>query len=649
MTTGDESLWDIEEDGSEGEAVSEDSPAPAPAADGTVPDPFAERAAEPGTDDETLAEDIPRSLESGSSFDEEDADEEAVGTSDAGRAASDALVSLGRAARSYLLYEPDNEAIRNFLDDMRSRFDAYLQTYGPLKLHIRPWEMVLGSEVVYLNRDRERSLSFRLFRDGVRRIAIDPDVAWDEITQFLGILSIRYVGVRQQEDDIVTLLWKAGFKHIEVDSVEGFVPEDDETEFVDEALLSEMSEAGDDGGGGAGGVGMGMLAGAAPEGFDIPWPEYTRRVPLAWVEPDEARLQEAAREDSNVALPQQCVRLLREVLEVACNPVEPLELEEAGPILREIRDFLLSEGLLSSLIEVMQIIQALPFREKDLERKEDLLEAFTDERALSRIIRSVPAGSREVPDELQALVSSIPGNPVPLLLTILRKERSNTARWVTRSLLVETGAPHSELLTRSVHDSEPPVAADLLQVVAAIDPAKGVRVALAMVVEADVEVQLQALAIIEHGTYDQQVGQRLAQLLDAGSIEVRLRALRMLESQKERWAFHAVASRLQRNASRDLQVREIDALATAMVRIWDERAFHTFLGWIKPRGLLKRMLLGQATLKRASVTGLSYIPGEQADEYIRLVAKSANDELHAHCMQCLVRHRRLGVRVGDDS
>jgi hypothetical protein len=631
MTTGDESLWNLEEEASPFEAEPEGTtPSTPPAGEA---DPFASAPAEGDEAAGAAVEDA---------FVEE---EEAVGTSEAGRAASDALVALGRAARSYLLYEPDNEAIRNFLDDMRQRFDTFLQNYGPLKLQIRPWEMVLGSEVVYLNRDRERSLSFRLFRDGVRRITIAPEVAWDDITQFLGILSIRYVGIRQQEDDIVTLLWKAGFQHIEVDSVEGFVPEDDETEFVDEALLHELGELGDDDGGGET---MGLLAGAAPSGFDVPWPEFSNRVPIAYSEVDPEHLAALAREDSNVALPKQCVQLLREILEVACNPIEPLELEEATPILREIRDFLLSEGLLTSLIEVMQIIQALPFREKDLERKEDLLQAFTDERALSRIIRSVPAGSREVPAELAALVESIPGNPVPLLLTILRKERSNTARWVTRSLLVSVGEDHVETLVAAIAESEPPVAADLLQVVAMVDMDRGGLVALDGVVEADVEVQLQALAIIENTAYDQNVGQRLAQLLDAGSIEVRLRALRMLEVHKERWAFHAVASRLQRNANRDMQNREIDALATAMVRIWEERAFHTFLGWIKPKGLLKRVLLGQTTLKRASVTGLSFIPGEQAEEYIRLVAKNASDELHAHCMQCLVRHRRIGFQVGDD-
>ncbi|MBW2556759.1 MAG: hypothetical protein JRE07_07640, partial [Deltaproteobacteria bacterium] len=41
--------------------------------------------------------------------------EEEVGMTDSGRKASEALVALGRAARSFLLYEPDNQAVTSFL------------------------------------------------------------------------------------------------------------------------------------------------------------------------------------------------------------------------------------------------------------------------------------------------------------------------------------------------------------------------------------------------------------------------------------------------------------------------------------------------------------------------------------------------------
>ncbi len=648
MTDGDESLWAFDEDevpSDGGAEKSEPPPAAVPepaAAPAAVSEPAAAASSEPaGGEPATEAEGEPEGEGEADVLDPFAEEEEGVGTTAPGRAASDALVALGRAARSYLLYEPDNEAIRNFLDNLRAKMSAYLDVHGAMPLTVRPWEMVLGHEVVYLNRDRERSLSFKLFRDGVRRVTIQPDVPWEELTQLLGILSIRFVGVRQQEDDIVTLLWKAGFKRIEVDSVEGFVPEDDETEVVDEALLAELGE--DVQGSAAG------MYGAAPQGFDVPWPEYRKRVPVGYKPVSEEALQELAHEDASMALPGQCVRLLREILEVAANPVEPLELDEAIPILREIRDFLLSEGLLSSLLEVLQAIKDLPFREKDKGRQVELLAAFTDERALSRIIRSVPSGVREVPDELLRLVDMMPGDPVPLLLRILRQERANTARFITRALIVRAAEHQLDGLVAGLPEAEPAVAADLLNVVASIDLVRGVEVSLEMVLDADVAVQLVAMGVIEQAEYTQEIGQRLARMMDVGNLEVRLRALKILETQRERWAFHAVASRLKRYASRDLDDREIDAFAKAMVIIWEERAQHTFLQWVRPRKLLGRVLPGQYTLKRAAVTGLSFIPGLQAEECIRVVAKGANAELHRHCMQALVRHRRLETRTEDAS
>ncbi len=156
--------------------------------------------------------------------------EAAVGGTTHGIATNNALRALSRAARSFLLYEPRNQAIRDFLQEYRENMMAALSAYGPMELDIRPFEMVRNGEVVYLERDRERSLAFRLFRDGVRRLTLKPDVVWEELLRLLEILSIRYTGVRQSEDDIVTLLWKAGFKSIAIVAVEGFVPDEERPE-----------------------------------------------------------------------------------------------------------------------------------------------------------------------------------------------------------------------------------------------------------------------------------------------------------------------------------------------------------------------------------------------------------------------------------
>jgi len=110
-------------------------------------------------------------------------------------AAGAALLALTRAARSFTLYDPANKVVRALIADYRDRFRAVLEGHGPLLLEAHPFELTLGREVVYLERDRERSLAFRLFRDGVRRLSFMAGTSWDELLRLLQILSIRYTGV----------------------------------------------------------------------------------------------------------------------------------------------------------------------------------------------------------------------------------------------------------------------------------------------------------------------------------------------------------------------------------------------------------------------------------------------------------------------
>ena len=65
-------------------------------------------------------------------------------------------------SRSFLIYDSRNEAIRGFLQYQRT-MSAALSEYGEMVLEIRPFEMVRGVEIVYLERDRERSLRFVFF------------------------------------------------------------------------------------------------------------------------------------------------------------------------------------------------------------------------------------------------------------------------------------------------------------------------------------------------------------------------------------------------------------------------------------------------------------------------------------------------------
>ena len=75
-------------------------------------------------------------------------EEARLGASPRGTAANSVLLALSRAARSFLLYEPSNEAIRIFLENLRRASDGFLAEFGELDLQVRPFENAQAGEIV---------------------------------------------------------------------------------------------------------------------------------------------------------------------------------------------------------------------------------------------------------------------------------------------------------------------------------------------------------------------------------------------------------------------------------------------------------------------------------------------------------------------
>ena len=97
------------------------------------------------------------------------------------------LLALTRAARSFTLYDPSNKVVRTLIGDYRDKLRDGRSTPSARSCwRSTPSSSLLGREVVYLEKDRERSLAFRLFRDGVRRIALRAAARrWEEMLRLL--------------------------------------------------------------------------------------------------------------------------------------------------------------------------------------------------------------------------------------------------------------------------------------------------------------------------------------------------------------------------------------------------------------------------------------------------------------------------------
>ncbi|HEY7725383.1 MAG TPA: hypothetical protein VH880_08615, partial [Anaeromyxobacteraceae bacterium] len=184
--------------------------------------------------------------------------------SPAAQAAGAAVTALARAARSFVLYDAGNAVIRQLLESYRDRTRHALDQHGEMPVEVRPFELALRGEVVYSDPDREKSLPFKLFRDGVRRITLLPSATWEELLLLLQAVALRYTAVRQQEDDIVTLLRREDLPGIRLVVVEGFVPSEERPE-PPSFLESEKHKGA-----------------RPPEGWDTPLPRLPRPGPTSW-------------------------------------------------------------------------------------------------------------------------------------------------------------------------------------------------------------------------------------------------------------------------------------------------------------------------------------------------------------------------------
>lgn len=548
--------------------------------------------------------------------------EVALGSTPTGTSTNNALRALSRAARSFLLYDPANDAIRVFLQDYQESMVAALQ-FGQIELVIRPFEMVQNGEIVYLERDRERSLAFRMFRDGVRRLTISPAATWNELLRLLEILSIRYTGVRQQEDDIVTLLWKAGFVGIEIAAVEGFVPDSDRN---DDRLRAERDEDSLN----------------IPRDWDQPLPDFDETLShLSYVEIPQTTLTSLQQEASSSSIASNALRLVEQMLLVVQDITDPTEFSDIYPLIQEVRDFLLAEGQLDGLTRMARSVNDFfGDRKADAAR---VIGTFINERALRRVIRSASKVSDEVPLILYELLDLVPSDHLPNLVTLLQSERTMGSRNLIRQLIGRYIKGRVPFLINHIPTSDSDVAKDLLIAIAESAPEHAIHAVEVASSRTETAIQFEILRVLNTIPFGERVRIVLLELLNSSLEDIRLQALdKLISNRDDPRLFATLVRHTQNIATSRLQPKEAEAIGRALASLNPSSAQRLLSNWIRPRGLLRRLGAGpgQRMLRWTAVSGLGRLSGDDNEKLIRWMAEQAGEDLRKHCMHTLFVRRK---------
>ena len=137
----------------------------------------------------------------------------------------------------------------------------------------------------------------------------------------------------------MTLLWKAGLQHVELEAVEGFVPEQEDA--VPGARPRRRAR-------------LGARRGAAD--WDLPARALDEATEAVAREVPEAEKERLRAEEASHALPANAVRAVVAMLEAVADQTDPTSFEDVAGFVGEVRDFLLAEGQLAPLTDLVRAL-----------------------------------------------------------------------------------------------------------------------------------------------------------------------------------------------------------------------------------------------------------------------------------------------------
>ncbi len=131
--------------------------------------------------------------------------------------ASQFMSAFQKTIRSANLYNRNNQLLQKFQQDAFALLTELTGKIGNVELGVRSDRLVLGSDVVLVDGDRESGVPFRMYREGIRRLTLMQGMPTEELHELIGILG---AGKQSAEEDLVSMLWKAALPHVKYVTVD---------------------------------------------------------------------------------------------------------------------------------------------------------------------------------------------------------------------------------------------------------------------------------------------------------------------------------------------------------------------------------------------------------------------------------------------
>ena len=124
------------------------------------------------------------------------------------------LSLIGKALRAVQLYLPNNPVYQRAVENVRVACRKLWQATEDLVLDVQETELRWEGNAVYHHDQKNESIAWTLFKDGVRSVTLRPGVEDTELVRFMQVLHQARTLQADAADDLLTLLWQEDFQFL---------------------------------------------------------------------------------------------------------------------------------------------------------------------------------------------------------------------------------------------------------------------------------------------------------------------------------------------------------------------------------------------------------------------------------------------------
>jgi len=525
------------------------------------------------------------------------------------------MAVLTKALRARQLYDPSNPVYRRFLASLQEVFRHVWGELDRLPLLVQEDRILWRGETVYRSESRTDSLSFLLYRDGIRDLTLLPGFEDAEIESFLDGLG-RVRSQRGEGDDLTTILWDLDLEFLSytavdlgadgIDLPEPGVVDSGNTAGIDQAIqdlreeVAGESEAKGDGEGAAGEAG-GPAGLARSEDFN---PTL-----YALNEEERRRLRQELQREMERDVRTATITALLDALEDSPGARRQREIVE---VLSTMLPALLGRGALAETALIVSEAGRLRgiLTAEASEAVGRLLEELSTRESVAELVRVVEDGAVAADGrELAELLGALQPSALEALVRESEQALSDVVQGVLGNAMIAIGSVDPGRILRLLRSEDPAVVIGAVRLAGRmkLEEASG---HLAEILDGgDLQTRLAAVQAAA-GMRSTLLAGALQRLLQHENRELRVAAARVLGGMAYPPAAKVVRSVIEAREFRQADVSEKVAFFEAYGRIAGEGAIEFLESVLNGRGFLGRR--EPPEIRAGAALGLGQVDSDRA-------------------------------------